>query len=137
MSSKPSLVRGFYNIFVHLWFYIWSNASDRCKRMFVLSSLYARLMRCDEDSLEELKELNKNLDLSRDTKVLRTPTLFSSWVWGNLLPLDSINLEHIDRYAMRLVKKTPCWLWYADPETRRKDIQELIAYCLQRKMCVD
>ena len=137
MSSKPSLIRGVYNVILHVWFYLWSNASDRCKRMIVLSSLYARLMRCDEDDLEELKELNENLDLSRDTKVLRTPTLFSTWVWGNTLPLERVNLDRVDSYIMRLVKKTPCWLWYADQETRRRDIKKLIIYCIQRKTFVE
>lgn len=101
--------------------------------MFVLASLYARLMRVDEDNLEELKELNENLDLSKDPKALRAPTLFSQWVWGNTLPIERIDLDHADRYIMRLVKKTPCWLWYADQDTRKKDLQNLIIYCVYRK----
>jgi hypothetical protein len=133
MSPKPSMIRGLYNIFLHLWFYFWSNASDRCKRMFVLSSLYARLMQCSEDDLDELKALNENLDLTRDTRALRTPALFSTWVWGRTLPLDRVDMERVDSYVTRLVKKTPCWLWYADQETRRRDIQDLILYCVYRK----
>ena len=87
-------------------------------------------MRCDEDDLEELKELNENLDLSRDTRALRTLVVLD--VGMGTLTAGTCDLDRVDSYDA-IGEETPCWLWYADQETRRKDIQDLILYCVERK----
>lgn len=130
MLTRNPLVQRVYDLFTQLWFYLWSNMTDQCKRMCVLASLYAKLSYCNEDDIKGLKDLNYSFELSRDPYALRFPILIAPWIWRNVLPVERIDEKQYASYAARLVKKTPCWLWYADAETRRRDIQRLLAYCV-------
>lgn len=132
MLTRNPLVHRVYDLFTQLWFYLWSNTTDQCKRMCVLASLYARLSYCSEDDLKQLQELNRDFKLSRDHNALRFPILIAPWIWRNVLPVEKIDVKQYDSYAARLVKKMPCWLWYADAETRSRDIQRLLTYCVYR-----
>lgn len=97
--------------------------------MCVLASLYATLTECSDDT-KRLDRLNQELKLSRDTNALKFPAVIGQWLWKNILPIHRVDLQHEDRYISRLVKKTPCWLCYADTETRHADIRRLIDFCM-------
>lgn len=120
------------NPFMFLWFVLWYRLPNRCKRMCVLASLYARLIECRPEDQESLEQVNHAMGLSRDTDALKFPAAISHWVWKNILPIRQIDLNNEEHYVARLVKKTPCWLWYADADTRHRDIQQLIALCKGR-----
>jgi len=121
------------NPLMFLWFMLWYRTPDQSKRMCVLASLYARLMECQPDDRECLERVNQEMGLSRDTNALKFPAAISRWIWKNILPIKRIDLEHEEHYVARLVKKTPCWLWYADAETRYQDIQRLVELCTGRQ----
>lgn len=122
-----------HNPFMFLWFLLWYRTPDQSKRMCVLASLYAQLMECAPTDRECLEFVNHQMGLSRDTNALKFPVAISRWIWRNTLPLRQIQLNNEDRYIARLVKKTPCWLWYADAETRHADIRRLIEICGRRR----
>jgi len=124
----------FNNPFMFLWFLLWYRTPDQSKRLCVLASLYARLMECDYHDEECLDRVNRQLQLSRDTCALKFPAAISRWIWRNILPLRKIRLgENEEHYIARLVKKTPCWLWYADQQTRHEDIRQLVELCKGRQ----
>lgn len=122
------------NPFMFLWFLLWYRTPDQSKRMCVLASLYAKLMECDPSDRECLEFINRQMGLSRDTNALKFPAAISRWIWRNILPIRRIRLDtNKEHYIARLVKKTPCWLWYADTETRHEDIRQLVELCKGRQ----
>ena len=118
-----------HNPLMVFWFMIWYRVPDKSKRLFVLASLYARLLRVQPNDKDKIEELNQLLKLSRDTNALLFPVAISQWVWHTLLPIEKIDLTNKDHYVSRLARRTPCWLWYADTETRHQDIQRVIDVC--------
>lgn len=114
-----------------LWFIIWYRIPDQSKRLCVLASLYAQLTESTEDDVDRLAFINEELGLSRDTRSLRFPALIAPYIWRNAKCLKNINLDNPERYVQRLLRRTPCWLWYADKETRQHDIQRLLQLCGQ------
>ena len=117
-----------YNPLVIVWFVFWYRTPDSLKRMFVLTSLYARLTDDEDMSLQRLQTFSQEFELNSRAKEMKFPALVSRWVWKRLLPIYRVCLKNEDHYVHRLVKKTPCWLWYDDADRRRKDIEQLIAY---------
>lgn len=119
------------NPFVMLWIMIWYRLPEKGKRLFVLVSLYTRLSGNVLPDCAMLTAINKRFSLTSNPKALSFPALAASKVWSNILPLtrtefhSESNREH---YVNRLLKKTPCWLWYGDSEVRRQDIQALLAW---------
>lgn len=130
MLPINSFVRALTLPLLNLWIFFWLRVPDRCKRLLVLTSLYVRLKDCTEDDLRELNVVNRELALSRDPHALRFPALLAPWLWKHVLPLWKIDQEHHDQYITKLLRKTPCWLWYADPDTRRDDLQRLVQVCM-------
>ncbi len=129
MRFLQQYFKSVHNPLVWIWFSIWARVPDQSKRMFVLASLYVRLMNCNEDDTERLDDVNRTLGLSRDTRVLRTPAIFAPVIWKQVLPIDKIDPDQGERYISRLIKRTPCWLWYADLETRTEDLRQLMHFC--------
>lgn len=119
------------NPLVMLWIMIWYRLPEKGKRLFVLVSLYSRLSGKNYPNHRELSEVNLRFSLTQNPRALSFPALAAGKVWTSILPLKQVTF-HDDRnrehYINRLVKKTPCWLWYADSETRRKDIHALITW---------
>lgn len=111
-----------------LWFLLWHRAPDSSKRMFVLASLYGQLMHTDGFDKALVKAVNRRMRLSCKSQALQFPMAVSTRLWGNVLPIQNTCLEDIDHYVARLVKRTPCWLWYADAKTRHDDIRELVEW---------
>lgn len=115
---------------LHLtWLLLWDKVPAQGKRMCVLASLYCRLAMCDEDDMDRLRQLNNSLKLARDPAALRFPSMIAPYLWKRVLPLEKIDPAHTDRYLLRLLKHTPCWLWYADQQTRLEDLKRLMTYC--------
>lgn len=123
------------NPFMVIWFMLWYRAPNKGKRLFVLASLYARLSGMDDtvDS-KDLSRVNSEFKLTANQRALKFPALASRWVWKRIFPLDKVmfhSLENEEHYINRLVKKTPCWLWYADCDERRDDIRRLVHWMRQ------
>lgn len=111
-----------------LWFLLWYKAPDSSKRMFVLASLYGQLTRTDGFDKLLVRAVNRRMQLACRPQALQFPMAISRWLWGNVLPIQRTSLDDIDHYVSRLVKRTPCWLWYADAQTRHDDIRELVEW---------
>lgn len=127
---------GYRNPLALVWFLLWRRTPDWTRRMCVLCSLYIRL--ADENpndplTFERVKAFNQHFGLVSENNLnaLRFPMLASRWIWRNLLPLRAMDLSNEEHLITRLIKRTPCWLWYANLETRRNDINALITYCRQ------
>lgn len=125
---------GYRNPLALVWFLLWRRTPEWARRMCVLCSLYIRLT--DENphdpiTFERVKEFNRQFDLvsEHNLNALRFPMLASRWIWHNLLPLRALDPSNEERLISRLVKRTPCWLWYSTLETRRQDLQSLLSYC--------
>lgn len=116
------------NPLMMLWFLLWYRAPDSSKRMFVLASLYGQLMRTDGFSRPLASAVNRKMHLTCSAKALQFPMAISSWLWTNVLPLQKVHITDMDHYVSRLVKRTPCWLWYADAKTRHDDIRTLVEW---------
>lgn len=122
-----------FNPFTFLWLLMWNHVPDKGKRLFVITSLYVRLKEIDDANMAELENVNRTFSLVRtsNSRALCFPALVSCWVWRRLLPFRKVafhNEENVDHYVNRLVTRTPCWLWYADYEERREDIQKLVSW---------
>lgn len=120
-----------HNPLIALWFILWYRAPDRGKRLFVLMSLYVRLSGVSERDLPQLRAVNHVMGLTCNERALMFPALIGNWVWRKLLPMSQTKFHgeaNREYYITRLVKRTPCWLWYADSEVRRNDIRELLAW---------
>jgi hypothetical protein len=111
-----------------LWILFWEKIPDRSKRMFVLASLYGQLTRSDGCDTRMVDAVNRRMDLSCSGRALQFPIATSAWIWDNILPLTKTNLDNKEHYIARLVKRTPCWLLYADAETRHNDISNLVEW---------
>jgi hypothetical protein len=116
-----------------LWLFLWELTTNRFKRMCLLASLHAQLVRCNEKDHDQLEDVNNELDLDRNPRALMFPTLFAPVIWRSVLPIDKIDMDRSDVYIARLIKKTPCWLLYADLQTVHNDIHSLLLYCRERR----
>lgn len=124
-SLKQSLLKPL----VSLWVFVWNKMPDRCKRLCFLTSLYARLIGCSEDDTAKLDEMNRSLGLTRDVNALRFPALVAPLIWRSVTVNPKIDIERSERYIGTLLKKAPCWLWYADEATIRNDLRQLFEIC--------
>lgn len=115
--------------FRSLWFVMWNHATDRFKRMCLLTSLHAQLVTCDEKDHHRLEAVNLRLDLDRNTSALKFPTLIGPLLWKQVLPIEKIDMERSEVFITRVIKRSPCWLLYADDRTIREDIRNLLNYC--------
>lgn len=115
-----------------LWFKLWDHAQDRFKRMCLLSSLHARLLQVNEDDRDQLNEVNREMDLDRDVRALRFPTLLAPMIWPHVVPIEKIDMSRADYYVSKVMKGIPCWLMYGDEEAIKDDIKHLLRFCEKR-----
>lgn len=115
--------------FRSLWFVLWNHATDRFKRMCLLTSLHAKLVSCDENDLQRLEAVNTQLNLDRDTRALKFPTLLGPVLWKQVLHIEKIDIARSEVLISRIIKRSPCWLLYADDQVIRQDIRALLAHC--------
>lgn len=131
MRGLIQLYHGLFSPFYITWLLLWERFPNRSKRLLVLGSLYGRLTRCSEDDLPQLHAVNLRLNLTQDVHALRFPTLISPWLWRSVHPVERLDQDLTEGYVERLLKRTPCWLYYADNETRRNDLRRLLQLCHQ------
>lgn len=115
-----------------LWFMLWDHAQDRFKRMCLLSSLHAQLLHVNEDDRDQLLEVNREMDLDRDVRALRFPTLLAPMIWPHVITIDKIDMQRQDFYINKVMKAIPCWLRYGDEEAIKDDIRHLLRFCEKR-----
>jgi len=115
--------------FIRIWNRFWRLVPEHSKRLCVLASLYVQLTQCSDDDVQQLDKVNTTMGLSRDTRSLRLPAVLARLIWRDTLTIDKVDLRNEEHYINRLVRRTPCWLWYADAETRRHDIRKLLSIC--------
>ena len=123
-------------VFGPMWNALWERISDRSKRMCFLTTLYAKYSSCSEDDKDALKIINEELGLSRDTAALRFPTLMAPLIWKRYRIRLCVEDVDRDRHITRLIKRTPCWLLYADEDTMRNDLHRLIEFCRKQSLNV-
>ncbi len=115
-----------------LWLWIWNRTRVSFRRVFVLSSLHARLVKCGVDDLETLGQVNAEFKLVRDVKVLRFPTLFAPLIWRNLAALQEKETATVNDEVTSIVHNMPGWLQYGSLEELEADIRLMVKYCFKR-----
>ena len=103
--------------------------SAKSKRLCYISSLYASLTGCKENEVTRLTEVNQALHLSRDVNALRFPTLIAPMIWRVKTERITMLTGKPEQQVGRLLRLTPCWLRYADEDTMRKDLKDLLNIC--------
>lgn len=111
-----------------LWAWIWSHLDYKFKRMCIMASLHAVLLKLDDKDSEKIKQMNDSLKLVRDVNALRLPTLFGPVVWTRILHINKIDIDS-EKSINRIVRMTPCWLRYTTEAEFRDDIKALLEYC--------
>lgn len=128
---KKSVKNGFRAIWIKLWDY----ADPELKRMCVMASLYSVIVQCKTNECEKISHLNSNMKLVRDEAALRLPIHYGPYVWKGVIAIDKIDKADLttDQFFMRLIRKTPCWMKYADDATFLKDLKTLFKLSLHEK----
>jgi len=115
------------------WSGVWGRTQTRFRRMFVMASIYTSLVKCSEDDIEKLNEVNAEFQLANDVKVLRFPALCAPLIWKNLDELREPEQEVQAVNVAHLVGKIPAWLRYGDTEELEHDVQSLLQYIARRR----
>lgn len=115
-----------------LWLWIWNQTRTSFRRVIVLSSLHATLIKCSVDDLTMLDEVNAEFNLVRDVKVLRFPTLFAPLIWRNLAALQEKDTATVNEEVSSIVRNLPGWLQYGSLEELENDFRWMVKYCFSR-----
>lgn len=118
--------------FRSLWIKVWNLFDDDFKRMCVMASLHAVLLKCNDTECLKLLKLNAKMHLVRNIDDIRFPTFLAPYLWKGILPIEKINLKS-DRYFERVFRMTPCWLLYTDKAKYINEIKQLFLYCAWEK----
>ncbi len=128
MSLKYKFTDLILNPIYKIWAWIWGRLDCEFKRMCVMASLHAVLLKCDGSDPEKIKQMNDSLKLVRDVNALKLPTLFGPMLWKKVLPINKMDVSS-DKCIQRIIRMTPCWLRYTDETEFREDLRELLQYC--------
>lgn len=128
MSLKYKFTDLILNPIYKIWAWIWGRLDCEFKRMCVMASLHAVLLKCDGSDPEKIKQMNDSLKLVRDVNALKLPTLFGPMLWKKVLPINKMDVSS-DKCIQRIIRMTPCWLSYTDETEFREDLRELLQYC--------
>ena len=112
------------------WRWFWSKLDLSFRRMCVMTSLHARLMRCDDGDTDKLTRLNQKLKLIEDIDTMRFPTFVGHKLWKNVQPLDKMDSLN-ERYYERLFRMTPCWLLYTTKNEFIDELKTMINFCVR------
>lgn len=115
-----------------LWHGLWARSDVGFRRMCVMASLHAQLVKCSSNDVQCIKRLNERMQLVADSNALKLPTLFGDVIWKNVPPVEKVNLES-DRIVRRIIRSMPCWLNYGTQEKLESDIRCLLGYCAEAK----
>lgn len=134
MRSFKQLVTSLSGSFQGMWFKLWDLIPDRCKRMCVLVSVYARLEDFKDDDMQELSLINERFKLTRDVNALRFPVVLAPWLWKDTLDASKIDPQAKELYIEKLVSLTPCWLKYGDDANQKlkEDLGKLLDICMAK-----
>lgn len=109
---------------------MWSYTQEGFRRMVVLSSIHASLVKCSADDLDCLSEVNAEFKLDKDVKVLRFPTLLAPLVWKNL-PEQEANADGATDDITPIISKIPSWLRWGSFEELEREVRLMVQYCQQ------
>lgn len=111
-----------------IWHGLWERSDVGFRRMCVIASLHAQLVRCSSDDVKSINRLNEHMQLVADSNAMKLPTLFGNVIWKNIPPVEKVNLQS-DRIVRRIIRSMPCWLNYGTQEKLESDIRCLLGYC--------
>lgn len=126
--GKPNVLRRLWNrslAKLAQWF-----IPDHMKRITFLVTLYHYMIRdLDNERLEELAELNKQLLLAKtDASALELPGLFTRFVWKDELTMKTSIPVDDDGLKEWIVSKMPCWLRYGRTADILSDVKKLHSF---------
>lgn len=114
--------------FTSVWHSLWAKSDVGFRRMCVMASLHAQLVRCSSHDESSINRLNEHMQLVADSNAMKLPTLFGKVIWKNVPCIDKVNLNS-DRMVRRIIRSMPCWLDYGTEEKLESDIKSLLGYC--------
>lgn len=117
---------------LRLWHGLWERSDVGFRRMCVIASLHAQLVKCSSDDNSSIKRLNERMQLVADSNAMKLPTLFGNVIWKNIPSVDKVDLTS-DRMVRRIIRSMPCWLNYGTDEKLENDIKCLLCYCAEFK----
>lgn len=115
-----------------VWHGLWEQSDVGFRRMCVIASLHAQLVKCSSDDTGSICRLNERMQLVADSNAMKLPTLFGNIIWKNVPTVDKVNLSS-DRMVHRIIRSMPCWLNYGTDEKLEADIKSLLWYCAENK----
>lgn len=120
------------NYFTTFWHSLWACSDVGFRRMCVMASLHAQLVRCSSDDVGSIQRLNERMQLVADSNAMKLPTLFGKVIWKNIPSIDKVDLNS-DRIVRRIIRSMPCWLDYGTKEKLETDIKSLLGYCAEEQ----
>ena len=110
------------------WNWLWLKSDVNFRRMCVMASLHAQLTKCSTDDCRAITRLNQHMRLVGDYNAMRLPTLFAGMIWKNLPSIEILDTDN-KKLVHRIVRLTPCWLYYTSVQSYESDIEELLGFC--------
>jgi hypothetical protein len=98
-----------------------------------MASLHAQLAKCSTDDDDAITLLNQHMGLVNDFNAMRLPTLFAGLIWKNLPAIERLDTDN-KNLVTRIVRQTPCWLYYTSEQGYESDIKDLLGFC--QRTCV-
>lgn len=117
---------------ISFWHGLWARSDVGFRRMCVIASLHAQLVKCSSYDHNSIDRLNERMQLVADSNAMKFPTLFGSVIWKHIPPLEKVDLNS-DRVIRRIIRSMPCWLNYGTDEKLESDIKCLLGYCVEAK----
>lgn len=111
----------------------------KVKRLIFIASLIGVLENIKNPKASLLKRINDVFQLTDDSKVLRLPIYFKSYIWSDLtkttdiVPVfyNSINnsqTEMFNAFVERIVDSCPMWLRYGSREMQEADTRKILLH---------
>lgn len=123
----------YYRIGAMFWNWMWLKSDVKFRRMCVMASLHAQLAKCSTDDDDAITLLNQHMGLVNDFNAMRLPTLFAGLIWKNLPAIERLDTDN-KNLVTRIVRQTPCWLYYTSEQGYESDIKDLLGFC--QRTCV-
>lgn len=117
---------------VNMWHWLWAHSDVGFRRMCVIASLHAQLVKCSSNDCAAIQRLNERMNLVSDVNAMKIPTLFGNVIWKNVPYVEKVDFTS-DRMIHRIIRSTPCWLNYGTDEKLESDIRILLYYCAEVK----
>lgn len=115
-----------------VWHGLWARSDVGFRRMCVMASLHAQLVKCSSDDCNSINRLNERMNLVADANAMKIPTLFGNVIWKNIPSVEKVDLTS-DRIVRRIMRSMPCWLNYGTDAKLESDIRSLLFYCAETR----